>query len=160
MRVTKKLPFSFPAWWRRSAADTARADNQVKDADSPMKSVPELPGAAGCSDLVGQLGVELWRLERRIQRVPEECAAALAGVRDGVVRLKELLEDHGVEIRPHDGDLYTDGSLVQVVFVQPGGEPSRVVETVEPSVLWQGRMVRHGKVVVGPATSGEQEGGA
>ena len=160
--MAKKPSAPFRARKRRNAADAhaPKADDPVKAGVPPSQVVPESPEPTACSDLVGQLGVELWRLERRIQRVPEEYAAALAGVRDGVVRLKELLEDHGVEIRPHDGDLYTDGSLVQVVFVQPGGEPSRVVETVEPSVLWQGRMVRHGKVVVGPATSGEQEGGA
>ena len=146
--------------WLRKRTYARETPELTADGPRPAEAVAGFGRPEEVSGLVGQLGVELWRLERRLQRVPEEYAAALAGVRDGVVRLKELLEDHGVEIRPHDGDLYTDGSLVQVVFVQPGGEPSRVVETVEPSVLWQGRMVRHGKVVVGPATSSEQESGA
>ena len=155
-----KLPLSGEKRRNAFAANVTESDDSVEIAASKSQSVPESLESTSCSSLVGQLGVELWRLERRIQRVPVEHAAALVGIRDGVARLRELLEDHGVEIRPHDGDPYTDGSLVQVVFVQEGGEPSRVTETVEPSVLWQGRMVRHGKVGVGPATNSEQEGEA
>lgn len=96
---------------------------------------------------LAELAVEWWRLDRR-------AAAPDAGphARHVARRLARFLSDHGLEVLDVTGRAYEPGLAVEVLDAfedarLPHG--SQVVdETVAPVVLFRGRVVRHGQVVV------------
>lgn len=113
--------------------------------------VLDMPVSSRLTDaLVADLVLEHWRLGRRVSRMgadfPEE---ALAPLRDSLRRFADVLDEHGVEIRPHDGERYVEGAQFEVIHVRDDGEERWVVETVRPTVLLAGRILRHGQVIVG-----------
>lgn len=99
-------------------------------------------------ELVGRLATEVWRLARRFERIPEAMRTEAKPIGDSVARLTDALGQYGVELQLHDGQVYNDGLRVEVLA---GLEPTVrlvVAETVEPSVVWGGRIIRQGKVTL------------
>jgi len=115
-----------------------------------MQTPPELPQALDASlDALAELAVEWWRLERWANG-PEASAAAPA--RHVARRLGKFLEGRGLSVLDLTGRPHEPGLAVEVVDVvhdsalAPGAE--LIDETVAPVVLWRGRVVRHGQVIV------------
>lgn len=101
-------------------------------------------------ELIGRMATEVWRLARRFSRIAEGQDARPVG--DSVARLHDTLRQYGVELQEHDGQTYDDGMRVEVLA---GLEPDVrliVAETIEPSILWNGRVIRQGKVTLERAT--------
>lgn len=101
--------------------------------------------------LVAGFAIEVWRLRRRFERLPEESRMALRSIEDSIVRLNDILSIHEITLLSHDGQAYDSGLHLEVVEQATEAGKQRVVETVEPSVLWRGRVIRPGHVVLGPA---------
>lgn len=103
-------------------------------------------------DLVRQLAVEIWRTRRRFERLSAEAQNSARAVRDSIGRLEDLLTQHDVRFTTHDGETYDPGLVVEVL--EAHGNPDErqiVIETVRPTVTWQGRMLCRAQVVVGGA---------
>lgn len=103
-------------------------------------------------DLVRELAVEIWRTRRRFDRLPAEAQGSARTLRDSIGRLEDLLTQHDVRFTTHDGETYDPGLVVEVL--EAHGKPDErqiVVETVRPTVTWQGRMLCRAQVVVGGA---------
>lgn len=98
---------------------------------------------------------EVWRLEQRLDRAARQVEDdALEGVRDALQRLRDILDEAGVQAVDHTGGRYIDGLRVEVLHVE--GEPSddaalRVVRTVRPTIMVDGRVAVSGQVILGPA---------
>lgn len=100
--------------------------------------------------LAADLALEIWRLERRVKRLAETMADdSLRPLQESLRRVQDIFLEHRVELRSHDGEVYADGHQFEVIHIRDQGRPLVVVETVQPSVLIAGSVVRHGQVVLG-----------
>lgn len=103
--------------------------------------------------LVGRIAIEIWRLARRLERVPDGVRNELRPVADSATRLSDALAQYEVRLEMHDGQVYDDGLNVEVLSGLEPNVPLTVAETVEPTVVWKGRVVRRGKVILGKVES-------
>jgi hypothetical protein len=99
---------------------------------------------------LANIAIECWRVT---------CWAFESGHdRDRIVarqtsrELKSLLDGLGFEIRDLTGQPYDPGLAVDVLDAQDGGDSAagsaKIVETIVPIVLWRGRVVKAGQVVI------------
>ena len=92
---------------------------------------------------LAELAVDCWRLER--WAAAEEAASHARHV---ARRLGKFLAERGVTVLDLTGRPYEPGLAVEVLDVVGSGVAQVVGEVVAPVVLWRGRVVRHGQVVV------------
>jgi hypothetical protein len=107
---------------------------------------------------VSGITVECWRLRRILETTTINERSPLRHV---VRRLAESLEGMGFQTLDFEGRIYDPGMVLDVIEVRadstvPTGQ-TVVHETVEPTVMWRGQVVRPGQVVVkrSPAMSVE-----
>jgi hypothetical protein len=106
-------------------------------------------------DLLADLAIEIWRMERRMGRIAESVdPQSLAPIRDSLRRLDSVMEQYGLELRVHDGEMYVDGVGFEVLHIREEAESLVVVETIQPTIVLGDRVIRHGKVVAGAASEG------
>ena len=109
-------------------------------------------------DLVSSLSIELWRLEKRIDKVKSTIDNSIT---DQFQRIKDMLGKQDIEICEHTGAEYNDGMSVKVLHVEevdnlPLGS-MKVIETVKPSIYYRGQVISHGEVIVGKSKEKEKE---
>ena len=102
-----------------------------------------------------KLAVEHWRLvrvlARLVERLPPEAQARIAAqARFAGNQLDTLVKDHGVTLVTFDGRAFAPSLPVTAVNAEDfiGAEALIVSETVEPTVMADGRVVQLGKVLV------------
>ncbi|TDD23649.1 hypothetical protein [Nonomuraea diastatica] len=129
----------------RTADETARAEPAQDDSSrSGSEQVPHdaLPGSS-----VADVVTSIWRLDRRVRRVP--------GVTRSATRHLEMAWDTlvqaGVKIQDHMNDPFDPGLSIKVLSYQPTPEldRDRVVETIRPSIYLNDQMIQRGEVIVG-----------
>jgi len=97
-----------------------------------------------------EIAVEWWRLDRWANG--PQAGGAAAHARHVARRLAKFLDERGLSVldltgRPHDPGLAAE--VLDVIHDPALAEgPGVVEETVSPVVLWRGRVVRHGQIVV------------
>ena len=95
------------------------------------------------------IAVEWWRLDRWAAGSDEAQLVARHVAR----RLARFLEDQGMEIVDLTGTPYDARLAVEVVDSVRSGSarsgPEIIIETVSPIVRWNGKVARHGQVVIG-----------
>ena len=109
-------------------------------------------------DLVSSLAIELWRLEKRIDKVKNSIDNSIT---DQFQRIKDILRKQEIEICEHTNADYNDGMSVKVLHVEdvdnlPPGK-MKIIETVKPSIYSKGKVISHGEVIVGKSTKKEKE---
>lgn len=114
----------------------------------------ELPGKLDVPlDSLIELAIESWRLEHWLAGLPPEKVASK--LRHIARRLQKFLTERELAALDLTGQKYEPGMAVEVLEVVPDENPRAgeklIVETVAPIVMWRGRVVRHGQVVVGQA---------
>jgi hypothetical protein len=62
----------------------------------------------------------------------------------------EALRVIGMEVKDRTGEAFDYGMPEKVIATQPqeGLNSERVVETIRPTVYWQGQIVQHGEIVI------------
>lgn len=102
-----------------------------------------------------RLAVEHWRLvrvlARLVERLPLEAQARVAAqARFAGNQLEALVKDHSIALVTFDGRPFAPSLPVTVVNGEDftGVEALLVSETVEPTVMANGRVVQLGKVLV------------
>lgn len=104
----------------------------------------------GVNDLV-DLAVEIWRMEQRIQKsmtaIPENQAK---GLENSIQKLKRYIEKYDIEIVDHKNQKYNDGLSLDVLSVEKDPTLSEPVikETIEPTILCKGQVVRKAKIIL------------
>ena len=103
-------------------------------------------------DLVSSLAIEMWRLDKRVNKVLAESPIDNSIV-DQIQRIKDIFRKQDVEICEHTDTEYNDGMSVKVLHVEevdnlPLGK-MKVLETVKPSVYLKGQVISHGEIIVG-----------
>ena len=109
-------------------------------------------------DLISTLSIELWRLDKRIDKVKSTIDSSIT---DQFQRIKDMLRKQEIEICEHTGTDYNDGMSVKVLHVEevnnlPLGK-MKIIETVKPSIYYRGQVISHGEVIVGKSKDKEKE---
>ena len=97
-----------------------------------------------------ELAVEGWRLDGWLAALPPEKAASK--LRHVARRLQKFLSERELSTLDLTGRRYEPGMSVEVLEALEDerlGEHERLIdEMVEPVILWRGRVVKYGRVVV------------
>lgn len=104
----------------------------------------------GVNDLV-DLAVEVWRMEQRVAKsassLPEN---QLKGLENSIQKLKRYLEKYDIQIVDYKDTKYNDGLNLDILSVEkdPTLPEPRVKETVEPTIMCKGQVVRKAKIIL------------
>lgn len=102
-------------------------------------------------DALVELAIESWRLEHWIAGLPPEKVASK--LRHVARRLQKFLTERELAALDLTGHKYEPGLAVEVLEVLTDGnseaQEKLIVEMVAPIILWRGRVVRHGQIVIG-----------
>lgn len=104
----------------------------------------------GVNDLV-DLAVEVWRMEQRIIKsassLPEN---QLKGLENSIQKLRRYLEKYDIEIVDYKDTKYNEGLNLDILSVEkdPTLSEPRVKETVEPTIMCKGQVVRKAKIIL------------
>ncbi|MDP3763873.1 MAG: nucleotide exchange factor GrpE [bacterium] len=100
---------------------------------------------------ITDLAVEIWRIEQRIAKsassLPEN---QLKGLENSIQKLKRYLEKYDIEIVDYKNHKYNDGLNLDILSVEKDLTlPESVVkETVEPTIMLKGQVVRKAKIIL------------
>ena len=116
-------------------------------------------------DFVSSLAIEIWRLEKRVQREKEDMEkgenSGFTLIVDQMQRIKDVFKKQEIEICEHTGETYNDGLSLKVLHVvEMDGIPlgkMQIIETVKPSVYLKGKIIFPGEVIVGKAKENKKE---
>ncbi len=104
----------------------------------------------GVNDLV-DLAIEIWRIEQRIAKSAESLPEnQRKGLDVSIQKLKRYIGKYDIEIIDYTNQKYNDGLNLDVLSVEKDSTISDpiVKETVEPTVLCKGQVVRKAKIIV------------
>jgi hypothetical protein len=97
-----------------------------------------------------ELAIEGWRLDVWLAALPPEKATST--LRHVARRLQKFLHERELSVLDLTGRTYEPGMAVEVLEAlhdEQLGEHEQVIdEMVEPIILWRGRVVSYGRVVV------------
>ena len=98
-----------------------------------------------------QFAIEVWRIEQRIIKIqnilPEN---QKKGVENSTKKLKRYFEKYDIEIIDYTNQKFNDGLNLDVLSVEkkPNVTESIIKETIEPTIMYRGQVVRKAKIIV------------
>jgi hypothetical protein len=102
-------------------------------------------------DALVELAIEGWRLEHWLAELPPEKVASK--LRHVARRLGKFLSERELAALDLTGRKYEPGMAVEVLEVLTDenlrAHEKLIIEMVAPIILWRGRVIRHGQVVIG-----------
>ena len=109
--------------------------------------------AAGPNSLMIDLILGLWRIESVLDA--SEQAKRIRGITE---RLNTKLESSGFKVIDRTGEFYDAGMPLKVLTSTEREDIERpiILETMAPTILFRGELVRAGEVVIGIPPSAEQ----
>jgi hypothetical protein len=133
----------------------------VRILERTLSAVPRQAEAAPQGidgETLAAVGTGLWRLRRRMlepgtDRPLDEMRRAYRHLES----VLDALEQVDVKIYDHTGDVVPKGGVLKldIIAFQPtaGVQRETVIETVRPTIYYQGRMLQMGQVIVGTPES-------
>ncbi|OGN20511.1 MAG: hypothetical protein A2910_01940 [Candidatus Yanofskybacteria bacterium RIFCSPLOWO2_01_FULL_39_28] len=100
---------------------------------------------------VVELAVEIWRIQNRLIKASSNLEdVQKRGLESSVQKLRKYLDNFRIEIIDHTDQKYNEGLSVDVLSFEndPSVTEPMIKETVEPTIICQGNVVKKGKVVV------------
>ncbi|KND49801.1 MAG: hypothetical protein AB203_01790 [Parcubacteria bacterium C7867-008] len=104
----------------------------------------------GVGELV-ELAVEVWRMGNRIAKAgPDLPEVQKKGLETSIQKLTAYLDRYEIEVVDYTGKKYNDGLNLDVLSVEkdPSIEVPFVKETVEPTIICKGQVVRKAKIIL------------
>ena len=98
-----------------------------------------------------QFAVEVWRIEQRLSKLqttlPEN---QKKGLENSLQKLKRYFEKYDIEIVDYTNQKFDDGLNLDVLSIEkdPAIVEPVVKETVEPTIMYRGQVVRKAKIIV------------
>jgi hypothetical protein len=98
-----------------------------------------------------EMAVDVWRLEKRIQKIgsglPEN---QIKSFENSLQRLKRIFTKMDFEVLDYTNMKYNEGLNLDIISIEKDSALSYAVirETVEPTVLHKGKIIKKGKVIV------------
>ncbi|MBP9781071.1 hypothetical protein KBC89_00255 [Candidatus Woesebacteria bacterium] len=123
-----------------------KISNEIKYAVAPKSIMLNV----NANDLV-DLATEVWRIEQRLAKVvdifPEN---KRKGLENSVNKLKRYILKYDIEIVDYTNQKYNDGLNLEVLSIEKDSNLTEpiVKETIEPTILVKGQVVRKAKIVL------------
>lgn len=98
-----------------------------------------------------ELAVEIWRIEQRISKSASSLAEnQMKGLENSVQKLRRYLEKYDVEIVDYKNQKFNEGLNLEILSVEkdPSLAEPIVKETVEPTIMCKGQVVRKAKIIL------------
>jgi hypothetical protein len=98
-----------------------------------------------------ELAVEIWRLEKRLQKSAESLSDDQnKAFQNSIVKMKRYLEKNDIDVVDYTDNKYNEGLNVETLSIEKDSSiaESVIKETHEPAVLHKGQVVKKAKVVV------------
>jgi len=98
-----------------------------------------------------RFAIEVWRIEQRIIKMqnilPEN---QKKGIENSTKKLKRYFEKYDIEIIDYTNQKFNDGLNLDVLSVEkkPNITESIIKETIEPTIMYRGQVVRKAKIIV------------
>lgn len=102
------------------------------------------------SDLV-ELAIEIWRVKNRVIKAsPDLQEIHKRGLESSIQKMQKFLDRFSIEIIDHTNQKYNEGLSVDVLSfeIDPNIKVPTIKETIEPTIIYSGNVVKKGKVVV------------
>ena len=100
---------------------------------------------------VVELAVEVWRMNSRIMKTGNGLTdAQKRPIMSSLQKFIKFLDRYDIKIADHTGEKYNEGMNVDVLSFEkdPHIKNPIIKETIEPSIICNGYVVKKGKVVV------------
>lgn len=111
------------------------------------------------TSMISRLALHVWRAKGRLYdpatgEVREEMHKMQRHIQGAI----EVLEQAGVRLEDWSGKAYDVGLPIKVLSYQPMPDlvQDTIIETLRPAILWKGRMIQMGEVIVGTPAKQEQ----
>jgi len=123
-----------------------KLSQEIKFAVAPKS----LQLSVSANELV-DLALEIWRMEQRLAKIastlPENHRK---GLENSVLKLKKYISNYDIEIVDYTDQKFNDGLNLDVLSVEkdPTVATPTVKETVEPTILIKGQVVRKAKIIL------------
>src|SRR4051812_15082055 len=100
--------------------------------------------------LLADLATGVWRLRQRLPALDAASDELRRPVRD-VEALWRRLQEGGVQVIDHTGEVYDATKSVRVIAFEPAPQLTReqILETVKPTIYYNQEWIQTGEVVVG-----------
>jgi hypothetical protein len=98
-----------------------------------------------------ELSIEVWRIEQRLVKAASGLPdIQRKGLESSVQKLKRYLEKYDIEIKDYTNQKFNDGLNLDVLSVEkdPGIAEPIVKETVEPTIMCKGQIVKKAKIIL------------
>jgi hypothetical protein len=133
------------AVWPEDVAGRLREALQRRPPQSPVGGLTE--------EQIKAVGTRLWRLRSEVEMSAGGQVGDIPGrARRHLEALWEQLAEAGIDIFDHTGEIMPEGViLLKVIAHQPtrGVTRKRVIETVRPTIRFNGQIIQVGEVIVG-----------
>jgi len=100
---------------------------------------------------VVELAVEIWRIENRLSKTTDNLSEIQKrGLESSIQKLLKYLDEFDIKIIDHTNEKYNEGMNVSVLSFEkdPSIKVPMIKETIEPTIICKGLVVKKGKVVV------------
>ncbi|HLU60182.1 MAG TPA: hypothetical protein VKZ81_32375, partial [Pseudonocardia sp.] len=117
-----------------------------------LATLADRPAEPSDDGALAEAALGLWRAQRRFESEdPAGTSQLTRQLRRHVETAWKGLANAGITVHEHDDEPHDDGLALEVVAREPRPGLSRdtVVQTVSPSILRSGKVIRTGEVVVG-----------
>jgi hypothetical protein len=96
------------------------------------------------------LGVEIWRLKKKLQKINEKLNQADANsINFTLDKVSRLLRQADIEIIDLTNQKYIDGLNVDILSYSEGPETKNtIIETVEPTIKYKNSVIKRAKIIV------------
>jgi len=101
------------------------------------------------NDLI-ELAVEIWKLEQKLTTILDSNEEQKEFFANIFQKMKRFLDKNDIEIADYTNQKYNEGRNLVVLHTEKeqGVEESIIKETIEPTILHKGTVVRPGKIIV------------
>ncbi len=105
---------------------------------------------ASVSELI-ELATEVWRIEQRLAKIAEILPEnQRKGLENSVHKFKQYISNYDIEIVDYTNQKFNDGLNLDVLSVEkdPSVTTPTVKETIEPTILVKGQVVKKAKIIL------------
>ncbi len=102
------------------------------------------------ADIV-ELAIEVWRINNRIMKAGSGLTdIQRRGLESSLQKFLKFLDKYNIKIVDHTGEKYNEGMNVDVLSFEKDEniKTPLVKETVEPSIICKGHVIKKGKIIV------------
>ncbi len=106
--------------------------------------------SASVAELV-ELATEVWRIEQRLSKVADTLPETQwKGLENSVHKLRRYISNYDIEIIDYTNQKFNDGLNLDVLSVEkdPDITTPMVKETVEPTILVKGQVIKKAKIIL------------